>query len=177
MIVLGHQSTSKKFFDLFPVIQPMCLFFFILLVILLMIVVSVGMIRFSHLQMQFNQTIKQLNEKIERYHAQPDRSSNRNLLTNIVAAEFTEGTTCGCARWCQKRASPYGICGDGHTCICRESPIEKASVGMLFHRMFRTENSSRSIPGDGCTCDQWCRKHGHQKGGICGDGYTCICSK
>ncbi|CAF5049123.1 unnamed protein product [Rotaria sp. Silwood1] len=30
--------------------------------------------------------------------------------------------------------------------------------------------------GSGCTCDAWCRNRGYHKGGVCGDGYTCVCA-
>jgi len=62
---------------------------------------------------------------------------------------------CGCEAWCQKNGKQYGICGDGHTCICSSTPI--------------------TDPENGCGCRAWCQKRGHP-GGICGDGYTCICS-
>jgi hypothetical protein len=94
--------------------------------------------------------------------------------------EFTEGFKCGCDRWCKKQRSSYGVCGDGPTCICTQNPITKDNVGK------KTEISENQtiknvhfllFLGNGCTCNGWCKRHGHQNGGICGDGYTCICSK
>lgn len=85
--------------------------------------------------------------------------SSKNLSLKMQYLETTIGTTCGCAQWCKNHGgAPYGVCGDGHTCICRHEPITKDSVG------------------SGCTCEAWCRKSGYDNGGICGDGYTCICS-
>jgi hypothetical protein len=43
---------------------------------------------------------------------------------------FSEGKTCGCLQWCQEKdGKPYGVCGNGHTCICRSEPITRTSVG------------------------------------------------
>ncbi|CAF4882008.1 unnamed protein product [Rotaria sp. Silwood1] len=74
------------------------------------------------------------------------------------ADEFTESKTCGCAGWCRERGKPYGVCGNGHTCICSMTELTKENIG------------------SGCTCDAWCRNRGYHKGGVCGDGYTCICA-
>ncbi|UJR07422.1 hypothetical protein I4U23_011708 [Adineta vaga] len=71
---------------------------------------------------------------------------------------FTEGKTCGCAQWCRDRGLPFGVCGNGHTCICTDTKATKEQIG------------------GGCTCDAWCRKRGHHDGGVCGDGHTCLCS-
>jgi len=43
--------------------------------------------------------------------------------------EFTEGFECSCNQWCKENGSSYGICGDGHTCICGENPITKDNMG------------------------------------------------
>ncbi|CAF1103353.1 unnamed protein product [Adineta ricciae] len=72
--------------------------------------------------------------------------------------KFTEGSTCGCEQWCKEHNSSFGVCADGHSCVCRDEFIPYDSIG------------------DACTCDQWCRTYAHKSGGICGDGYTCICS-
>lgn len=51
--------------------------------------------------------------------------------------ETTIGTTCGCAQWCKNHDdSPYGVCGDGHTCICRHEPITKDNVGKNPQNLF-----------------------------------------
>ncbi|CAF1093240.1 unnamed protein product [Adineta ricciae] len=73
-------------------------------------------------------------------------------------SKFTEGSTCGCQQWCKERNSSFGVCADGHACVCRNEFIPYDSIGHA------------------CTCDQWCRTYAHKCGGICGDGYTCICS-
>ncbi|CAF3122936.1 unnamed protein product [Rotaria sp. Silwood2] len=75
--------------------------------------------------------------------------------------KFTEGKTCGCAGWCRERGKTYGVCGNGHACICSMTELTKESIAIL---------------GSGCTCDAWCRNRGYHKGGVCGDGYTCICA-
>ncbi|CAF1543921.1 unnamed protein product, partial [Adineta steineri] len=80
--------------------------------------------------------------------------------TKTVTADdgFTEGTTCGCAKWCSEQGEPFGVCGNGHTCICTKTKATEEDIG------------------NRCTCDAWCQKHGHRDGGVCGDGNTCICS-
>ena len=42
---------------------------------------------------------------------------------------FTEGKTCGCAQWCRERGSPFGVCGNGHTCICTRQELTKGQIG------------------------------------------------
>ncbi|CAF0924696.1 unnamed protein product [Rotaria sordida] len=76
------------------------------------------------------------------------------LFGVLMIVRLIEGG-CGCEGWCQKNGKQYGICGDGHTCICSSKPI--------------------TDPEQGCGCGTWCRKEGYA-GGICGDGHTCICS-
>jgi hypothetical protein len=35
--------------------------------------------------------------------------------------EITVGTTCRCEH--KEHGSPYGVCGDGYSCICSQNPI------------------------------------------------------
>ncbi|CAF4217114.1 unnamed protein product [Adineta steineri] len=79
--------------------------------------------------------------------------------TTILTADgdFIEGTTCGCAQWCCEQGAPFGVCGDGHQCVCTKTKATKEEIG---HR---------------CTCDAWCWNRDYNGGGVCGDGYTCIC--
>jgi hypothetical protein len=102
-----------------------------------------------------------------------------SFITLLFHLEFTEGNTCGCSEWCHNRNISYGVCGDGHTCICRMQPITKDIIGKNNYIIMNKKLMLVMcvILGNKCTCDSWCQKQGHQNGGICGDGYTCICSK
>jgi hypothetical protein len=51
--------------------------------------------------------------------------------------EFTEGNTCGCTKWCNQRGEKYGVCGDGHTCICKMEPITKDNIGKNDSNMMK----------------------------------------
>ena len=43
------------------------------------------------------------------------------LVVLMIVRSVESG--CGCEAWCQKNGEKYGICGDGHTCICSSTPI------------------------------------------------------
>lgn len=47
----------------------------------------------------------------------------------LFCLDYSEGTKCGCAQWCNEHGSRFGVCGSGHTCICKPHPIEKHTVG------------------------------------------------
>jgi hypothetical protein len=97
------------------------------------------------------------------------------LFVLFIYLEFTEGKTCGCAQWCNERGSRYGVCGNGHTCICTSQLTEKGSIGKRNFDLIGSINDLSFI-GDSCRCDGWCRRRNYNNGGICGDGFTCICS-
>ncbi|CAF1496876.1 unnamed protein product, partial [Adineta steineri] len=60
-------------------------------------------------------------------------------ITTVAADEvISEGTTCGCAEWCQGGGSPFGVCSNGPTCFCTGTMVTKEEIG------------------DRCTCDAWC---------------------
>jgi hypothetical protein len=84
------------------------------------------------LELKLNETIQQLG-RIELLHKQSskNRLTNKLLKNMFFSLEFTEGNECGCLRWCNERGSPYGLCGDGHICICTATPIDKDSLGMI----------------------------------------------
>jgi len=70
------------------------------------------------------------------------------------------GRSCGCQNWCQLNSNvQYGLCGDGHTCVCSSVPITYEMMAGWGY----------------CGCNKWCQEDGFKDGGICGDGHTCIC--
>ena len=50
---------------------------------------------------------------------------------------------CGCNQWCWDHGYTWGVCGDGHTCICygpRKRSLQSADHGELDHLPTNTEN-------------------------------------
>lgn len=85
----------------------------------------------KELQMRDNETVQELTKKTKQLEDQLRKlQKNQNFSKNIYFyLEITIGTTCSCHKWCKEHGSPYGVCGDGPTCICRHHPITKENVG------------------------------------------------
>ena len=47
------------------------------------------------------------------------------LSTVLITCQMVD-CGCSCQAWCQKNGQPYGICGDGDTCLCSSKLDEKS---------------------------------------------------
>ncbi len=85
----------------------------------------------KELQMRDNETTQELTKKTKHLEEQLRKlQKNQNSSNNIYfCLEITIGTTCSCHQWCKEHGSPYGVCGDDPTCICRHHPIKKENIG------------------------------------------------
>ena len=51
------------------------------------------------------------------------------------------GGSCGCEAWCRKKGQQYGICGDGHTCVCSATPITDAGK-LIIIKQFKVQKKN-----------------------------------
>ncbi|UJR07747.1 hypothetical protein I4U23_012031 [Adineta vaga] len=141
-----------------------CSRFYSVISIVLFILAIVEYFWMIHFKMKYDHIVNKHTENIniledlENCRLKMKEISNKSIAHSEEEKVFSQGLTCGCKQWCNERGEMYGVCGNGHVCICRNIPITDDYIG------------------DGCTCNQWCRTHARKSGGICGDGDTCICS-
>jgi hypothetical protein len=63
------------------------------------------------------------------------------IVLMLMTFQTVEGG-CGCEAWCRKNGQQYGICGDGHTCICSSNPITDTGRVMIIETFELKKKSS-----------------------------------